>query len=90
MTTTRPEDGSKSFGVRQQALLVLMADGLARSALDVEDEGIGLTEGQARATFRSLEKRSLLDAKGFTVGSVRRSFQLTDAGMAAALGLMCD
>lgn len=65
-----------------------MADGLVRSALDVEDAGIGFTEGQARATLRSLEKRNLLDAKGFNVGSVRRSFQLTDDGMAAASGLV--
>ena len=63
---------------------------LFRSALDVEDEGIGFTEGQARATIRSLEKRNLLDARGFNGGSVRRSFRLTDAGRAAATGIMDD
>jgi len=90
MTTTPPRDKSKGFGVRQQALLVLMADGLFRSALDVEDEGLGFTEGQARATIRSLEKRKLLDARGFNGGSVRRAFGLTDAGRDAAAGLMDD
>jgi DNA-binding PadR family transcriptional regulator len=67
-----------------------MADGLLRSALDVEDEGPGFTEGQARATIRSLEKRKLLDARGFNGGSVRRTFGLTEAGRDAAARLMND
>jgi len=67
-----------------------MADGLARSALDIEDEGLGFTEDQARATIRSLEKRRLLDARGFQGGSVRRTFGLTDAGRDAAVGLRVD
>jgi hypothetical protein len=60
--------------------MVLMADGLFRSALDVDDEGVGFTENQARATIRSLEKRKLLEATGFKGGSVRRTFGLTGRG----------
>jgi DNA-binding PadR family transcriptional regulator len=56
----------------------------------VEDEAIGFTEGQARATFRSLEKRKLLEARGFDGGSVRRAFGLTDAGRDLAARLMID
>lgn len=85
---TTPRDQSGGLGARQQALLVLMSDGLKRSALDVEDEGVGFTEGQARATIRSLEKRKLLDASGFGGGSVRRTFGLTDAGRDAAAALI--
>ena len=70
--------------------MVLMADGLFRSALDVDDEGVGFTENQARATIRSLEKRKLLEATGFRGGSVRRTFGLTDAGRDAAAGLKDD
>jgi hypothetical protein len=88
MTTTPPREKSKGLGIRQQALLVLMADGLSRSAVDVEDEGRGFTEDQARATIRSLEKRELLDARGFSGGSVRRTFGLTDAGRDAAARLL--
>lgn len=90
MMTTPPRDKSKGLGARQQALLVLMADGLFRSALDVEDEGVGFTESQARATIRSLEKRKLLEATGFKGGRVRRTFGLTDAGRDAAAGLKDD
>ena len=88
--TTPPRDESKGLGVRQQALLILMADGLCRSAIDVEDEGRGFTEDQARATIRSLERRKLLCARGLSQGSVRRTFGLTDAGIEAAAGLMVD
>lgn len=87
MTTTPSRDKSTGLGARQQSLLVLMADGLSRSALDVEDEELGFTEGQARATIRSLEKRKLLEATGLVGGSIRRSFKLTDAGRDAAAGL---
>ena len=88
MATTPPRVESKGLGVRQQALLVLMSDGRFRSALDVEDERLGFTEAQARATLRSLEARSLVAATGFQGGSVRRTFGLTDAGRDAVAGLM--
>jgi len=88
--STPARDTSKGLGARQEALLFLMADGLSRSALDVEDEGRGFSEGQARATMRSLEKRKLLDATGFSGGSVRRTFKLTAAGRDAAALLMDD
>jgi hypothetical protein len=90
MATANPGDKSESLGLRQRTLLVFLADGLVRSAVDVEGEEIGFTEGQARATIRSLEKRKLLEARGFTGGSVRRSFGLTDAGRDVAAGLMID
>jgi len=88
--STPARDPSKSLGARQQALLLLMADGLSRSALDVEGEGRGFSENQARATIRSLEKRKLLEATGFSGGSVRRTFMLTAAGRGAAALLMDD
>jgi hypothetical protein len=86
--TTTPRERSEGLGVRQRALLVLMADGQVRSALDVEDEGIGFTEGQARATLRSLETRQLLAATSFVGGSIRRTFGLTEAGRGVAARLV--
>lgn len=88
--TTPPRDKSKGLGARQQTLMVLMADGLFRSALDVDDEGVGFTQNQARATIRSLEKRKLLEATGFKGGSVRRTFGLTDAGRDTVAGRKDD
>jgi len=90
MTTAHPGDEFESLGLRQRTLLVFLADGLVRSAVDVEDEGIGFTEGQARATIRSLEQRKLLEARGSNGGNVRRSFGLTDAGRDVAASLMID
>lgn len=88
MTTPYPGDELGRLGLRQRALLILLADGLVRSAVDVVGGGIGFTEGQVRATLRSLEKRKLLEAKGFNGGRVRRSFGLTDEGRDVAAALM--
>jgi len=87
MTTAYPGDEFEGLGLRQRTLLIFLADGLVRSAVDVKGGGIGFSEGQARATLRSLEKRKLLKARGFNGARVRRSFGLTDEGkdMAAAL-----
>jgi len=88
MTTANPGDELEGLGLRQRTLLILLADGLVRSAVDVKGGGIGFTEGQARATIRSLEKRKLLEARGLNGGRVRRSFGLTDEGRDVAAALM--